>query len=72
MLSYAFTPCLLLVLFENFAGDHYLLDFGRALVNFRDSGVPVIPLGRHVRHVPHAAQHLHALVRVESRRLGSG
>lgn len=49
-----------------------MLNFGRALVDFRDARVAVVPLGGHVRDVAHAAEDLDRLVAAHGCRLRGG
>mmetsp|Transcript_13145 Transcript_13145/g.27149 ORF Transcript_13145/g.27149 Transcript_13145/m.27149 type:complete len:397 (+) Transcript_13145:217-1407(+) len=56
-------PLSTLVLLQHVPRDHQLLYLARALVDLCDPGIPVVPLRRHIRNVPHSPQHLHRLVR---------
>ncbi|MPC10845.1 hypothetical protein E2C01_003488 [Portunus trituberculatus] len=54
-----------LVLLDEGAGYHQSLDLRGALVDLCDAGVTVVPLSRHVTHIPHATQDLDGLVTTE-------
>src|SRR5215510_11869540 len=54
---------------QTIAGDHDLLDLGRALADLHELGVTVVALDRQLAHVAHAAVNLHGAVGAEGRGL---
>lgn len=49
------------VALEHMPGDHQPLDLAGALIDLRDAGISVVPLGWHLGHVAHAPQDLDGL-----------
>lgn len=46
---------------EQMPSDHQSLDFAGPFVDLSDAGISVVPLSRHLCHIPHAAQDLDGL-----------
>lgn len=58
--------------FEEIRRDHDPLDFAGALVNFSDPRIAIMPFGRHILDVTHAAKDLNRLMGAEGCRFRGG